>query len=316
MGNTRLSIIIPVYNVGNYLEECISSIITQINNDDEIILVEDKSTDNSLALCQQLADKHKQISIIPHTENRGLSEARNSGIKASKGTYITFIDSDDYIAPHTLETNIDIIQQDSTIDIIEYPVEVHHLSEQSYTYTPGSNHPQDFKQWLSRKGYLHSYAWNKIYRKKLFTDITFPPDRYVEDLFTIPYVMEKARSIYASNHGRYYYCKRKKSICTSANMKFYEDHIQASADFFNHVKRQNHLERPQLDILYTEMCNPQIIYLQHGGKQQILNNHSVKFTSLATTSPIGKTIKMSLNWLLGKHYCKFMAIIRNLLHMR
>lgn len=316
MSRKRLSIIIPVYNVEEYLEDCICSIIKQISDDDEIILVNDCSTDNSLVLCKQLAETHKLMHIISHKENLGLSEARNSGINVSEGKYITFIDSDDYIAPNTLNVNLDKLIQDPTIDILEYPVKVHHLSDDSYLYTPGNNKNENFKLWLNRKGYQHSYAWNKIYKKELFEGIKFPRNRYVEDLFTVPYIMERVNKIYASNKGLYYYCRRSKSICTSANIKFYEDHLLGSVTFFNHIKDKKYLDTKKQDILYLETCNSQILYLQYGGKQELLNHHRIKFTSIKECSTLSSKTKMLLCWLLGKRYCQVMTSIRNALNMR
>ena len=195
MKEIRLSIIIPVYNVENYLEICINSIIEEITDEDEIILVEDCSTDSSLEICKKIAECHKHIKIIVHDSNKGLSEARNSGIRYAKGLYITFVDSDDHIASGTYKINIPILENDPTIDILEYPVRVHHLSSSNYIYAPGNNKIETFNEWVIRKGYRHSYAWNKIYKKTLWNGTLFPKGKYLEDIFTIPYIIEKAKKI-------------------------------------------------------------------------------------------------------------------------
>ena len=92
-----ISIIVPVYNVENYLKECIDSILRQEFRDYEIILVDDGSKDDSGKICDEYGKKYSFISVI-HKKNGGLSDARNFGLKIAKGEYILFIDSDDYIA--------------------------------------------------------------------------------------------------------------------------------------------------------------------------------------------------------------------------
>ena len=91
-----LSVVVPVYNVEKYLDRCIKSIINQTYKNLEIILVDDGSVDTSGKICDKYAFKDKRINVI-HKENEGLSEARNTGVKLSKGNYITFVDSDDIL---------------------------------------------------------------------------------------------------------------------------------------------------------------------------------------------------------------------------
>lgn len=104
-----LSIIVPVYNVEQYLEKCICSILGQSFGDFELILINDGSIDKSGLLCEEYAKKDKRIRTI-HQENAGLSAARNAGIDIAEGEYITFVDSDDWIEPETYETAVEFLQ--------------------------------------------------------------------------------------------------------------------------------------------------------------------------------------------------------------
>lgn len=97
-----ISVIVPIYNSGKYLKKCIESIVNQTYKDLEIILVDDGSVDKSGSICDEYADKDKRIKVV-HQENKGLSAARNAGLRIAKGEYITFIDSDDYIEHDTYE---------------------------------------------------------------------------------------------------------------------------------------------------------------------------------------------------------------------
>lgn len=99
----RISIIVPVYNVKQYLEECIESLLRQDIDDLEVILVNDGSTDGSEELCDAYSIRYEFIRVI-HKENGGLSDARNAGLRAITGEYVVFVDSDDYLAHHALKT--------------------------------------------------------------------------------------------------------------------------------------------------------------------------------------------------------------------
>lgn len=114
-----LSIIIPVYNVEDYLHRCVESILAQDYYDYEIILVDDGSTDSSGTICDELAKKHSFIHVI-HKSNGGISSARNAGLENAVGKYIWFIDSDDYVAPKCLALIIKQIEQDGT-EILFFP---------------------------------------------------------------------------------------------------------------------------------------------------------------------------------------------------
>ena len=104
----KISIIVPVYNVENYLERCVESILKQTYTNFELLLINDGSTDQSGDLCDQLASKNENIKVF-HLENAGVSNARNVGIQNSTGEWITFVDSDDFITPDYLETLISAV---------------------------------------------------------------------------------------------------------------------------------------------------------------------------------------------------------------
>lgn len=101
-----ISVIVPVYNTGKYLKKCIDSILTQTYPELEIILVDDGSTDGSPSICDEYAEDDPRVKVI-HQENKGLSAARNAGMRAANGEYLTFVDSDDYIEADTYEKVMD-----------------------------------------------------------------------------------------------------------------------------------------------------------------------------------------------------------------
>lgn len=112
-----ISVVVPVYNVKEYLKECVDSIISQDFHNTEIILVDDGSTDGSGLICDEYEQKYNNINVI-HKTNGGLSDARNAGIKASKGDYILFVDSDDYIGINTIGELIKSLEQNKMPDVV------------------------------------------------------------------------------------------------------------------------------------------------------------------------------------------------------
>lgn len=110
----KISIIVPVYNVENYLERCVESILKQTYTNFELLLINDGSTDKSGELCDQLVSKNGNIKVF-HLENAGVSNARNVGIQNSTGEWITFVDSDDFITNDYLETLISAVDGDDSI---------------------------------------------------------------------------------------------------------------------------------------------------------------------------------------------------------
>ncbi|MCI6435916.1 MAG: glycosyltransferase family 2 protein [Clostridiales bacterium] len=110
MEPVRVSIVVPVYNTGNYLKKCVDSILSQTCGDFELILVDDGSTDDSPAICDRCSQADGRIRVI-HKENGGLSSARNAGLELARGKYICFVDSDDYVSPDLLETVVPVMEE-------------------------------------------------------------------------------------------------------------------------------------------------------------------------------------------------------------
>lgn len=186
MGKTEksklLTVIVPVYNVEKYLDTCIKSIINQTYSNLEIILVDDGSKDDSGRICDKYAEKDKRIKVI-HKENEGLSEARNLGIKLSKGDYITFVDSDDYIDERMYEILIhDLEYYDVDIATCDYlRVEDYSKKAEISNEVNIYDKKEALCKLLKNEEYK-DYAWNKVYKKKLFKDIWYPKGRVQEDV--------------------------------------------------------------------------------------------------------------------------------------
>ena len=118
MSKVFFSIIIPIYNAADYLEDCINSILEQSEKNYEIILINDASSDNSLTICKIYNDAHENINLIDNSECKGVSYSRNMGISVAAGQYIIFVDSDDYILPNTLSCSLNLIVKCGRPDLV------------------------------------------------------------------------------------------------------------------------------------------------------------------------------------------------------
>mgnify|MGYP000870561382 FL=1 len=212
----KLSIINPVYKVEHTLNQCIESVLEQSFTDYEILLIDDGSPDNCPQICDQWTEQDNRLKVI-HKPNGGLSDARNAGIDKAQGEYITFIDSDDTIEKDTLSEIMNAFTLHPVYQIIEYPVSVHHHSDRAYILhfeEKGYTNLHDY--WISHKGYTHAYAWNKVYHRKLFTDIRFPVGKLFEDIITVAKLLKLSGNILTISRGRYNYYENKNGLTALA----------------------------------------------------------------------------------------------------
>lgn len=218
--NIKISVVIPVYNVEKYVEQCIESVITQTLKEIEIIIVNDASTDSSLEKIKNyLYDK--RIKLINKNKNEGLSAARNTGIKEAKGEYIFNLDSDDFIKYNTLEKcyilakekKAEVIIFDSNIYLDEKKIVEKIIQETTFEegiiYTGKDYLIQHFL------GKTFSVVWNKLWKRDLYVknNIYFPENiTYGEDSATVARLMANVQRIYKINENFIYYRQRKGSL--------------------------------------------------------------------------------------------------------
>ena len=207
-----LSIVVPVYNVEQYLEKCISSILKQSFRDFELILVDDGSSDKSGVLCDEYAKKDKRIRTI-HQDNAGLSAARNTGIDAAAGEYITFVDSDDWIEPDTYEKAVGFLQRNQ-LEIVCFDFYTERNNKKNYRPMYDKDMVFTGNEALNEilKEKIDNSAWDKLCLKNLFNDLHYPVGRVFEDVALTYKVLAKASRIGYLKQPLYHYVKRKTSI--------------------------------------------------------------------------------------------------------
>lgn len=214
----KVSVIIPVYNVEDYLAECLDSVINQTERDIEIICVEDCSTDSSLEILQEYAKKDNRIVILQNEMNSGLSVTRNNGLAIAKGEYILFVDSDDLIKPELLEQTL---KYADGVDMVCFNYEEYNPQKigsfaHGYNLEDGLYSNEEYFVESQKKSSFVVVAVAKLYRKDflLQNNLRFLDGMLYEDnLFYLQCVL-KAKNIYSLNLKLYIYRIRPNSIMT------------------------------------------------------------------------------------------------------
>lgn len=264
MNNAKISVIVPIYKVENYLEKCITSIINQTYKNLEIILVDDGSPDRCGDICDKFAKMDNRIKVI-HKENGGLSSARNSGIDISTGDYISFIDSDDWISNDLYETLITILNEENDIDIIEYKSkEVSEREINLKIYDTKSyeifNNEGALKSHFNSK-YFYISACSKIYKKNLFDNIKFPIGKLAEDLHTTYKLFYKARKLAYIDYTGYYYYRRPDSIMGTSSPKLIIDVFEGNQQEHEFICKKLPNLKTDIDRLYFNCLLKTYAYL-------------------------------------------------------
>lgn len=210
-----ISVIIPIYKVEDFLDECIASVVGQSYKNLEIILVDDGSPDNCPVICDEWALKDLRIKVI-HKLNGGLSDARNVGIAVASGDYISFVDSDDWIDPKMYEMMMSAIETENA-DICSCGIMASYANkqEQLKIHSVVGNSEDILNMIYSDTAYPVA-TWNKLYRRELWDEFCFPVGKICEDTFTTYLLVDRARKIVQIGDPLYHYRIRDNSIMTSA----------------------------------------------------------------------------------------------------
>lgn len=273
MKNELISIIVPIYNVQQYLEKCVNSLIKQSYKNIEIILVDDGSTDKSGEIADGLKKNDSRIRVF-HKNNGGLSDARNFGIKQAKGKYIGFIDSDDYIENemyeflynNLIENKADIsicgrfVNYDDGRELIQYKTGIKKVMDN----VDGLITLNSFK-------YFDMSACDKLYEKSLFNDIEFPYGLKCEDYYTMYKLFDKSRIIVYESKPMYHYYQREGSISRNKIMDTaFIDASKSQVEYFNEY-------HPELMyVAYTSYVFANIAHFNRFLKYNIECNEEIK----------------------------------------
>lgn len=208
-----VSIIVPVYNIENYLPRCAESLLGQTYKDLEILLVDDGSKDGSGASCDSYAAKDSRVRVI-HKENGGLSDARNAGLDAARGEWVLFVDGDDYLAPDAVERLLPFAEG----DFVQF-----HYQETDGTWLPGEQtanetvytDPKEMFARLYEKGGVYASSCTKLWNRQVFEGVRFQKGTLHEDEELLNRVLPKCKKAVYTDLVLYGYVMRSGSIVHS-----------------------------------------------------------------------------------------------------
>lgn len=283
--NILLSVVIPIYNVERTLARCVESVLGQHVEGMELILVDDGSTDRS-ALVANRYQNRPHVTLI-HKANGGLSDARNEGLYYAKGRYVTFVDSDDYLLPDTYAPLMAMLEAHPEYDILEYSFvretscgwKTIKLPEREYT------HIGDY--WLGCRGYEHTYAWNKIYRRSLFDGTPWAKGRLFEDVYVMGGLLPKVHTLRTTSRGTYRYTYNPSGITVKADACGWRDLLQGHLRMLHNYDFRGHADFARY---YATLLNIQLTTFELSGDE-----HDIVLPSL----PYRHTWKLCALHLLG-----------------
>lgn len=204
-GHPLLSVIIPAYNAEDFVAQCLESVIAQSYRNMQILVIDDGSKDSTPSICDSFAKSDSRIKVF-HTENKGVSAARNLGLKHTKGEYVTFVDADDWLAPDTYRLNMALIQEHKA-QIVQFPI--------SRTDKPAplcsardelvKDKRRMFDLWIAHNKIITNYFCDKIFSKEIFSGLLFKEGVRFEDRLLFPDILERVKAVYLSSAGLYFY---------------------------------------------------------------------------------------------------------------
>lgn len=244
--NPLLSIVVPVYNVRNFLEVCLDSLVSQIGVVAELILVDDGSTDGSREICLRYANEYANVFCLSK-ENGGLSSARNAGVCASRGEFVSFVDSDDWVEDSYVRTIVEELTSENSdnVDILSFQYDLVFPDNQAYRFTIAPtaelfDADVALEKTLTSESYGGVVTVCRVYRRILFDryGVWFPEGRIHEDCFTTYRLISKARKVRYVPSILYHYRQRRGSIIHTPKLEGARDKIAAVDICLCAIKRE------------------------------------------------------------------------------
>lgn len=314
-----ISVIVPVYNVEDYIRRCIDSILNQSYKNFELLLIDDGSPDRCGDICDNYATRDNRVRVI-HKINGGLSDARNVGIDIAKGSYLTFIDSDDWVHVDYIRSMYELaINRKAEIAVcgfIKTSTEVKQDSSSEVRILEFSN--VEALQHLTGKLYVPLVVtWGKLYKANLFRNIRFPVGKIHEDEFTTYKLLYVANKVVYTPQVLLYYWQRSDSIMGSGfklkNRLHAMEAYQQRADFFHTINQLSLESRTYLNLFYIaeEIYQHQNLFADDDLKKDFLNNFRGLRVKLRRSK---QTLKFRLYYEFYYITPRFALLIRKVFH--
>lgn len=251
----KISVIVPVYNVENYISKCIESIINQSYSNLEIIIINDGSTDKSGDICEYYSKKDSRILLI-HQGHQGVAMTRNNALDMVSGEYIGWVDSDDWIMPDMFSTLYNnAVEYDADISMCNF----YYISEDGKTF-PYSNEKEGIKVLEGVYKIIHNIRlannvlWNRLYKSHLLKNIRFPKGKLFEDIFIMHKLIDNANKVVLASDCKYYYLRRGTGITLSPFNINQMDIVEAYIERYNYISvKYPNLENTCRKFIFTNL---------------------------------------------------------------
>lgn len=299
-----ITVIVPVFNVEAYIEDCITSILNQTYKNLEIIIVDDGSPDNSINLSKNITKGDNRVKYIVKS-NGGLSDARNTGLREATGEFVTFIDSDDYIAPTYVERLYDVlIETAAEISIIALCQDIEGIIEhvvRSEQYLKIFTPQEAILAMYDKKDYFVvslTVAQGKLYKRDLFNNISYPIGKKYEDSFTTYKLYKSSRKIAYLNDELYYYRIRKGSITNSGFSLANLDKLEMFEEKLTYISEYEDVSRKVRYAYCVELIRLSYQLRKHGQNNEkiteIRSNYRQLFQKVYKESNLKDRVKLVL----------------------
>ncbi len=235
----KISVILTIYKVEKYLDECLESVVNQTYKNLEIILVDDGSPDNCPKICDEWAKKDDRIKVI-HKKNGGVADARNVGIRAATGKYLSFIDSDDYVERNLYEIAIEKLKENNA-QIFVFGRSYLYGDKIEKNNNANKELVMNTEEALDKMNMFQYYdvaPWDKVYETKLFDGIEFPLGKLCEDWYVIYKIIAKAEKVVYNSMPLYVYRQRANSITHSNHVEINREPINASKEVLEFIREK------------------------------------------------------------------------------
>ena len=320
--NIKVSIIIPVYKVEDYIEKCIYSVINQTYCNIECILVDDCSPDKSIEKVKEIISNYSgniKFKIITHEKNKGLSAARNTGIKESTGDYIYFMDSDDYIISECIEIMVRLQEKYPHVELIQAGaicnLEFLDIEKKDIPFEYTENR-RWIKTTLLERYLLPLTSWNKLIKKEFIikNNLYFKEGIIHEDELFNFYLAKYLSSIAICKINTYVYVSRDNSIMSSKNNKSKESWEIIYKEFINNI--DSFCANEQIQLIYKELLPRYVfsfneekigykkLYLSLSHKTSLIGKLIILFTVYLPYYVIKRKIVYSFFYDIISSYCK------------
>lgn len=252
-----VSVIIPVYNVENYLEECLESLLKQTYKETEIIIIDDGSTDKSMEIIKSYSKKFNKFNLISQ-ENSGVAQVRNIGLSKATGEYVLFVDSDDFLEPSMIEAMYNkAVYNRSDIVICDYYIYYDankKIIAKYYCSDSAYSGDEIIKMMIEFK--IQGQLWNKMFKRETLikNNFQFENGRIIEDIFPVFKLIENCSNITFINKPLYYYRQRNDSYVYNVNKKLLDDYYYAMSNVMSYIeKRYSYIEKESTNIFRSNV---------------------------------------------------------------